>query len=152
MANTFKVIQDIDAEAPDFLAATIGYVSRRYALGTKHMNAEELDAIAASEEYYSLPVYAYVHSGATISTSSFSCPFDSGRSGLVFIRKDDPALEGVEDPLELLRGEVAVFDSYLCGEIYTVLILDQEGTVVDSVGGIYGQVSAEAEGKAMIEA
>ena len=34
-----------------------------------------------------LPIYMYDHSGITVSTSPFSCPWDSGRLGLIFMSK-----------------------------------------------------------------
>lgn len=74
---------------------------------TKDINAGEL---------IGLPVYAYVHSGETISTQPFTCPFDSGRSGWVYCTLK-AALKfgaGKDDPLEFareqLRKDVKWFD------------------------------------------
>ena len=41
------------------------------------------------EKYYiSLPLYLYDHSGITMSTSSFSCSWDSGQAGFIYISKE----------------------------------------------------------------
>ena len=40
------------------------------------------------KEYVALPVYLYDHSGVTISTSPFSCPWDSGFFGIIAVPLD----------------------------------------------------------------
>jgi hypothetical protein len=35
-----------------------------------------------------LPIYMYDHSGITISYKPFSCPWDSGQVGWIFMNKD----------------------------------------------------------------
>lgn len=71
----------------------IAYMDRaRDCLGTESVTRERMgeirDAIDKGE-YVGMPVYAYVHSGATISTSPFSCPWDSGQSGFVYMTRED---------------------------------------------------------------
>lgn len=39
-----------------------------------------------------LPIYAYEHGGITISTGGFSCPWDSGQVGFVYISREEAAL------------------------------------------------------------
>ena len=70
----------------------IAYMGRaRDCLGTESVTRERMgeirDAIGKGE-YVGMPVYAYVHSGATISTSPFSCPWDSGQSGFVYVTRE----------------------------------------------------------------
>jgi predicted Fe-S protein YdhL (DUF1289 family) len=69
-----------------------------------------------------LPLYLYDHSGITMSTTPFSCPWDSGQVGWMFV-----TLEKVHERfgwnlvtderrlkiMRLLRREVAVYDAYL---------------------------------------
>ena len=82
--------------------------SSRYRLGNEPVSLEKFEAITRGIErgdLIGLPVYAYVHSGATIATTPFSCPFDSGRSGWVYCTLE-AALEyghGKPDPLEYAR-------------------------------------------------
>ena len=40
------------------------------------------------KEYIALPVYLYDHGGITISTSPFSCPWDSGFFGIIAVPLD----------------------------------------------------------------
>lgn len=79
------------------------------------------------DSVYRLPLYLYDHSGITISTGSFSCPWDSGQVGWIFAPrakvvegwgwwKMTPArLERIRGCLE---GEVEVYDQYIRGDVY----------------------------------
>lgn len=44
-----------------------------------------------SKHYYHEPLFMYDHSGISISTSPFSCQWDSGRIGMIYERKADAA-------------------------------------------------------------
>lgn len=127
----------------------------RYNLGDKHdydandySGWEEMkkDIIKNEKPYVILPLYLYDHSGITISTKPFSCPWDSGQIGFVIVNK-----EGVDRCMgwkrvtakrreELERqtiGEVKTYDQYLGGDVYGYKIEDEEGNCVDSCYGFY---------------
>ena len=77
---------------------------------------EEFDKL-----YIYLPVHAYIHSGITISTGTFSCPWDSGQLGLIYISKESAAKEwnaNEEKALEYLDAEIKVYDQYLQGNVW----------------------------------
>lgn len=108
------------------------------------MIAKAVDAVL--EKYYViLPLYLYDHSGITMSTSSFPCPWDSGMVGIIFatwkkLKKEfgeDCTLERAKGTLE---GEVKFYDHYLCGDVYGFVIEDPEGEEIDdgSCWGFYG--------------
>ena len=77
-------------------------------------------------------VYAYEHSGITISLKPFSCRFDSGVLGIIFVERQDaitqlmyePSLhEGLGAYVErVTREEMAIevqqYDDYLQGNVY----------------------------------
>lgn len=74
-----------------------------------------------------LPLYLYDHSGITMNTTGFSCPWDSGQVGFIYTtrdkirkwfgkRKTTPEL--LEKARESLVSEVKTYDKYLCGESY----------------------------------
>jgi hypothetical protein len=78
-----------------------------------------------------LPVYGYDHSGLTISCSPFSCPWDSGRLGFVYVLIADVLRENNaseltqklrDDTLARLRSRVSYFDDYLTGRVYDVVL------------------------------
>ena len=67
---------------------TIYYLdTSRYCLGDKAVSDSEMQGMADDEDLIKAPVYAYVHSGAVLSLGAFSCPWDSGISGLIVMPK-----------------------------------------------------------------
>lgn len=137
-------------------AATIALASSsRYDFGDEELSVEEMRDIAKSTDYICLPVYAYIHSGITISTGGFSCPWDSGQLGIVYISKADALKEwgtGVKKRIspkmlarvrEYLKGEVETLDHYLTGQVYGYRVYgpedaDGEREEMDSCWGFYG--------------
>jgi hypothetical protein len=69
-----------------------------------------------------LPVYLLDHSGITISTSSFSCPWDSGQVGFIYVTKEKCMEEQVRFELaeDILKGEIQTLDTYLTGDVWYV--------------------------------
>ncbi|HRO59375.1 MAG TPA: hypothetical protein PK177_09460 [Burkholderiaceae bacterium] len=79
--------------------------------------------------YVVLPLHLYDHSGITMSTSRFSCPWDSGQVGFIYVAKDKALEEWghAHEPqkmtdeefwAERLTYEVKEYDLYLTGECY----------------------------------
>jgi hypothetical protein len=99
--GTIEIVQDMDPIDPrenDNLGTMLCY-HRRYDLGDSKdrkeywPNPEDAKALAEREDVVWLPLYMYDHSGITISTAPFSCPWDSGQLGIIFITKDDAVAE-----------------------------------------------------------
>jgi hypothetical protein len=108
-------------------------------LGGYQIEAENVDtgpALRRIEKlgYVIQPLFLYDHSGITISTSPFSCRFDSGQVGWVYINRRKLKLS-TKQALDYIQGDVKAYDNYLRGECYRFEILDAEGEVVDSCGG-----------------
>jgi hypothetical protein len=124
---------------------------KRYDLGDKHeYTMDELNKLVQRPKIISLPLYLYDHSGLTISTSPFSCPWDSGQVGYIFVSpskvRKDMCVKVITDEViakakALLQSEVDMYDAYVRGSVcgYTV---QKEGRTVDSVGGYYSHTSA----------
>ena len=91
-------------------------------------------------------LFLYDHSGITISTGRFSCPWDSGQIGWIYITKDKIEKEGwtPEQADKYLEGEVEVYDNYLTGEVYGFRIEDADGEEVESCYGYYGDDGKES--------
>lgn len=159
---TLRILTDDDPMSPaewDNLGQ-IAYCSDRYTLGTESVSQDRLHEIGEkieSGEYIGLPVYAYVHGGATISTGAFSCPWDSGQSGFVYCTREKAIAEWGNTPdceanaLRVLRGEVETFDQYLTGAVYGYTVTDKDGDIVDSCWGFYGLETVEEEGEGSLE-
>lgn len=90
--------------------------------------AEQCDARIEEEFdkfFLHLPLYLYDHSGITMSTGSFSCPWDSGQVGFIYVSKKKAREEygpltkkNLERVYTYLRGEVETYDQYLRGDVY----------------------------------
>ncbi len=139
----------------------------RYVLGGRAVDSDEMREIAEDPNNIVLPVYAYVHGGSTISTGAFSCQWDSGQSGYVWISKAD-ALSQLgkkrlttktrEKILENLRGTVRTFAMFLEGDVYDLRVyrVDENGDIdesdiVDSMGDVYERDYAEKELEKMVQ-
>lgn len=121
---------------------------RHYRIGDEHSyrSAEE---IGREEAFVTLPVYAYIHGGITISTEPFSCPWDSGQIGVILMKREVAEREGwdEEQARAVLRAEVEEYDRYLRGENWMFQLLDDEGAVVMSVTGFESEEVALAAGQ-----
>lgn len=107
-----------------------------------------------------LPLYLYAHSGITMNTTGFSCRWDSGQVGWIYVTKEQLRREygvkritkALRDKAEtVLKGEVATYDQYLTGEVYAWSILDDDGETVEAVCGFYDYEQALKEAKGHID-
>jgi hypothetical protein len=127
------------------------------------------------------PLYLYDHSGITMSTSPFSCPWDSGQVGIIYATYDriqlhhrtlfeenwTPPPDVLKTYEEILKAEVETYDQYLRGEIYGYRVyapdLDRDGDTdeeedeywneneEDSCWGFYGSDAAIEAAKEFID-
>ena len=154
---TIKVLYDYDPESPrawDNLG-TIYSNSRSYD-PDGHSIEEIIDSETGKldkefvKNHIMLHIYAYQHSGITISTSrggQFSDPWDSGLFGIIAISNEDAiknwgkqicTKEVREKALKCLEGEVETLDQYYTGDVYGFIIEDEDGCEIDSCWGYYG--------------
>lgn len=109
---------------------------------------EKLMSKASKYGYVLLPVYLFDHSEISISTSPFSCSWDSGQVGFIYTN-----LQRINDCFsynwkriskkrqqqikQWLEAEIATFDMYIRGEVYG-FIVEEDGKEIDSCWGFYG--------------
>lgn len=95
-----------------------------------------------------LPVYMYDHSGVALNTTGFSCQWDSGQLGLIFvpynkIRKEYSVKRVTKKTLDkvknVLIGEVEIYGAYLNGDVYGYTIINASNEEKDSCWGFYGE-------------
>lgn len=95
---------------------------RRYILGDNQpdMSPQEYLKNEIPEGSVVLPLYLMDHSGISMSTGSFGCPWDSGQVGYIFMTPETREKEGLskEGAKEHLNEEVKIYDQYLKGEVY----------------------------------
>jgi hypothetical protein len=151
---TINIYQDDTPGSPreyDNLG-TMVYTHFRYVLGDKEMDPDEMRKLVYRSDVISLPLYLYDHSGLTMNTTGFTCPWDSGQVGFIYVTKEqlrrEFSVQRVSKKLikrteEILRGEVATFDQYLCGDVYGYVITEPcekcgQPEELDSCWGFYG--------------
>ena len=89
-----------------------------------------------------LPVYAYVHSGVSVSTGGYSCPWDSGCIGVIWCTQEKAREEWGDDwadkGAEYLKGEIQTLDKEYAEGYRSVMIMDADGECVESCCGFLG--------------
>lgn len=141
-SQTIEIWRDDDPWNPrewDNLG-TMLCVHPRYKLGDKQGTEEEIEEITHSARYLYLPLYLYDHSGITMNTTGFSCPWDSGMVGIIYVEKKKVREEygflsdkTIKQVYQILRSEVETYDYYLTGQVYGYTT-----SVDDSCWGFYG--------------
>ena len=114
-----------------------------------------------------LPLYLYDHSGITISTSPFSCPWDSGQIGYIIISKEKMLKEYggkivtkklKERVTEYLISEVETYNQYLRGDVYgyrisKVATCEQGHEHIEKLNtcwGYFGEDNCMKEGESIV--
>lgn len=126
---------------------------RRYNLGDEHNYSNPMDllvTLGVDEEEIGVnptddlgdgsklrivwePLYLYDHSGITMKTTPFSCPWDSGQVGIIYVtyariaQEENvpeaerstwvPTAEQIAQYETILKGEVEVYDTYIRGDV-----------------------------------
>lgn len=154
-----RIVHDEDVENPrewDNIGTMVCF-HKRYNLGDKNNDYNSSDygswdemeeAICKREDVaLILPLYLYDHSGITINTTGFSCPWDSGQVGFIFVSKKKARKEYgrltkkvMEKLRKYLLGEVETYDQYLRGDVYgfQLVEVDEDGEEIDTIDSCYG--------------
>jgi hypothetical protein len=102
---------------------------------------------AMDRELIVLPLYVYEHGNITIQTAPFSCYWDSGQVGFVYVERRvakeqmgwTRMTQGRIEQIETwLQAEVAEYDAYISGETYGMVVVDSRDDLLDSCYGFYG--------------
>lgn len=156
------VESDPDAQSPrqdyDCFGTLVGFGRYSY-IGDKHefKTTQDLDKYMKRNNCLKLPVYMYVHSGMTISTAPYSCPWDSGQLGYIYVTPENVRKEynvkriskKIRDKaIALLEREVKQLDKYLVEGMYCFLVKDADDEVVDSCCGFDDEADCLTEAKA----
>ena len=132
---------------------------RRYCLGDYELSKEyepnDYYKLKKRKDVVILPLYLYDHSGITMNTTGFSCRWDSGQVGFIYVTHETIRKEfGVKRVTQELRekvkgyleGEVEVYDQYITGDVYYFSIYQKETCnlgceheeIEDTIGGFFG--------------
>lgn len=164
-ARKLVIYHDTDCQNPreeEVPYGTMACFHRRYELGDKGhgLNADHFEGWDEIREFIltelkaiiCLPLYLYDHSGLTISTKPFSCGWDSGQVGFIYVTPAqakeygiEPSAEGLENLLNGLLGAVEAYDGYLRGECFGFRVMkrvhgkDDEWEEEESCWGFLGE-------------
>ena len=147
--HEIHVYQDDDPESPRDWSnlGTMSCWHRSYNLGDEQPSESPVEF---SEEHNDkncimLPLYLYDHSGITMNTSGFSCSWDSGQVGVIWVTLDDVRKEYSvkriskkirEKVISILRQEVATYDQFITGQVYGYTVEGEHCD--DSCWGFFG--------------
>ena len=194
----YRIIPDNDPMNPRKEYDNVGRMichHGRYTLGDEHDYRDPMDFLNTLNQSYNqeaddfdnmgeaienldklpiiaLPLFLYDHSGITMSCAPFSCPWDSGQVGFIYVpleraRHEWPRNEDEDDAAwrqrveSYLRNEVKVYDQYLTGDVYGYIVYDGSSAVddddndaeeLDSCWGFFGEDSAIEAAKEYIDA
>lgn len=110
----------------------------------KAINDKILDFV--KQKFIILPLYLYDHSGITMNTTGFSCPWDSGQVGWIYVAHDrlmqefgikEITPETIAKAETILRAEVEEYDHYIRGDCYGFRLYEN-GQEIDSCYGFIG--------------
>ena len=125
----------------------------RYRIGDSHKYSdfESFTEDVREEDNLILPVYMLDHSGISLSTTKFSCPWDSGQVGYIYMSHDEIVEnfgklddESISKATLTLKSEVDIYSKYLNGDVYMYTLYEKcptcnsKSQVIDSCGGFYG--------------
>lgn len=105
-----------------------------------------------------LPLYLYDHSGITMRTRPFSCHFDSGQVGYIYVTRDEILAEYGSKRLtkskrekvrRILQAEVEIYDQWLRGDMWGYIVKDMD-SIYDSCYGFYGYDYCLDEAKSIV--
>ncbi len=146
--------------------SVFAFFHNRYTLGDENSGIDdkdynvwgEMEKAIMKKAAIVVPVYMYDHSGITIRAGRGFGDIDSGRwdwgqIGFAFITKakmkTECPVKGKTEREEWARkvidSEVKVYDEYLRGDVYEYRIEDEDGDIVDSCSGMFGDSEKDAE-------
>lgn len=159
--HTIKIFRDEYAEGPNewlnedlFLV----YDHRDFCVERKGYDPEQIfEHIKTTgrnfyEGYHVFTVYAYIHSGVSLSLGKdsypFTCKWDTSFRGFILVKREKGWSYTKKKAFEAAQGLIETWNIYLYGDVlgYTV---EKDGEVTDSCGGFYDKqenVLSEAKG------
>lgn len=156
---TLKITIAADLSNPydDDDAVRIAILHRNYINPAKAAGLDSVEAIAEFEaanpdgagEWEVFPLFLYDHSGTvyrpSLGGNPFSCPWDSGRVGVLALKRSEWAT-GDEDRATLFARAVGVAEDYTAwanGHGYDYDVTDRDGDDLDSSNGYLGDYEGE---------
>lgn len=103
------------------------------------------------DDYHIFPVYAYIHSGVSLSLNRGSDRWDTSMKGFILVKKKVNNIVTTPYPIDeaklIAEGLIETWNTYLSGDVYLYDLITTtkcstcnhvEETIDDSCGGFYG--------------
>jgi len=143
--HTIEIIQDPDCASPLDGAVRFVVLHSRYSNPASGLTTVDDVAVFEAENaapgapWFTIPLWLYDHSGTVYrvgATNPFSCRWDSGRVGIVALKRSEFG-EGADLPAA--AAQVAeTYTAWANGECYGYVVKDAAGEEVDSCWGFVG--------------
>jgi len=137
-------IKDDDAESPNAWMdenRILVYDHRQFTVDRKGFEPMEIFQAmmepALYKGYHVFPLYAYIHSGVSLSLTYNGDRWDTSMKGFILIKDGEEGVTSREEALKPAEDLVELWNSYLEGS-YWFNIKNPEGDEIDSCGGFYG--------------
>lgn len=150
----------------DFAAQPFGFddavrivvLHRRYIDPAGGACGRDPDEVAAwidenADAWFTIPLFMYDHSATVYRVgyaNPFHCPWDSGRVGIIALRRADwgNGSESDDKLTEYARSVAEEYSSWANGECYGYVLCDIAGREIDSCWGFIGSDAVRAEAAA----
>lgn len=122
--------------------------------------AEHIERAIEKHVCVVLPLYLYEHSGITMNTTGFSCPWDSGQVGFIYITWESARQEWsgtdaeiAEQAAKCLRAEVAIYDQFLRDDLWGFIVerYDEESADWEEINSCWGFYGSDPYKNGMID-
>lgn len=118
------------------------------------------DGLITDKDVVFILVNAYIHGGVALSTSDewpFNDRWDGGLGGVMATTRERAkewfGRDATDDEIrKSLQGDVDELDSFCQGDVYGFTITDENGEIIESVGGYVGDICyCEKEAKSIAD-
>ena len=119
--HILQIFQDTWAESPRSWSnlGTMAIFHTRYNFGDEvNFSSDDFGNWSEMEEHIEnelkasvcIPIYLYDHSGITINTEGFSCPWDSGQVGFIYVTDEKLAAVYIDKLFSIITTKVSAVD------------------------------------------
>lgn len=151
--NEIRICYDTHAESPDIWEnedAFIVYDHRQFHVERKGFDPDDVweryqthktyQQHYNGDNYWIFPLYAYIHSGVSLSLGGGTCKWDTSMSGFVLVKRQKGWTYSHEKATKVAESLVEEWNLYLSGQVYGYEII---GDAEDSCYGYYGDEGIE---------
>lgn len=155
-----EIHADCDAEQPYGAdeAVRIVVLHRRYSDPARGTCGRDPDEVAEWERenraaWFTIPLFLYDHGGTIYRvghTSPFRCPWDSGRVGIIALKRSawGTGATSDEELVACAEAVAAEYTSWANGECFGYVLHDARGIEVGACWGFIGRDAVDSEAKA----